>query len=101
MNSKEIFQIALGLQKPWYVKSVTIKETTESESISKELHIEIAFEKGSSFPSNDKSDTGKYKVHDTVERTWRHLNFFEHKCYLSCKVPRTKAKSGTQRVQVP
>jgi len=101
MNSKEIFQIALGLQKPWYINSVTLKESEAPESPSKELHIEIAFEKGSSFKASQEDDTDTYKAYDTVKRTWRHLNFFEHKCYLHCKVPRIKAKHGTQRVQVP
>ena len=27
-------------------------------------------------------------VHDTKEKTWRHLNFFEHECYLTARVPR-------------
>jgi transposase len=30
-------------------------------------------------------------VHDTVERQWQHLSFFEHTCYLHCAVPRITA----------
>ena len=29
-----------------------------------------------------------------MERTWQHLNFFEHTCYLHCAVPRIKTSSG-------
>ena len=29
-------------------------------------------------------------IHDTKEKTCRHLNFFEHKTYIHCKVPRTR-----------
>lgn len=41
-------------------------------------------------------------VHDTVERKWQHLNFFEHHCYLHCSVPRIKNTSGSvETVVVP
>lgn len=84
MNSIEIFQLALQLQKPWYVSDVRFKEMATGKQ---ELHIEIGFEKGFNFESGG-------KVHDTQPRTWRHLNFFEHECYLHCKVPRVKSPDG-------
>ena len=31
------------------------------------------------------------KAHDFGEFTWRHLNFFQHHCYITAKVPRTDA----------
>jgi transposase len=41
-------------------------------------------------------------VHDTVERQWQHLSFFEHTCYLHCAVPRITTSSGKVRnVDVP
>lgn len=92
MNSIEIFQMALQLSTPWHITNVSFKEATKGK---KELHIEIGFEKGYSF------DKGA-KVHDTKERTWRHLNFFEHECYLHCKVPRVKLADGKVRTaEVP
>jgi transposase len=37
-----------------------------------------------------------------VEKTWRHLNFFQHEAYLTAKVPRTKCdKCGTHLITVP
>lgn len=92
MNSIEIFQLALQLPKPWYVANVSFKEVAEGKQ---ELHIDISFEKGYSFGSAT-------KVHDTMDRTWRHLNFFEHECYLHCKVPRIKSADGkVKTVEVP
>ena len=42
------------------------------------------------------------KAFDTVEKTWRHLNFFQHEAYLTARVPRTKCdKCGTHLVNVP
>jgi len=40
-------------------------------------------------------------VHDTVAKTWRHLDFFEHQAYLSARVPRVRcAEHGVHLVQV-
>jgi len=92
MNSKEIFQMALQLSEPWYVREIEFKETKTKRL---ELHIQIEYRKGYVFESDS-------KVHDTQERTWRHLNFFEHESYLHCKLPRIKTKEGTVKtVQVP
>jgi len=41
-------------------------------------------------------------VHDTIERRWRHLNFFQYRCELVAKVPRTWCrKDGVHQVQAP
>ena len=41
-------------------------------------------------------------AHDTVDKEWRHLNFFEHPCYLHARVPRLKTDaSSIELVQVP
>jgi len=94
-NSKEIFSIALGVTSPWYVASVRF----ETVNVCKELHIDISFVRGSKFSGEDGHE---YTAHDTMERTWQHLNFFQHKCYLHAKVPRVKQKDGKiQTQQVP
>jgi len=95
VNSKEIFSIALNLQSPWYVKSVELEEGKEGK---KSLHITLDFTKGSRFSIGEETDC---KVHDTVKRSWRHLNFFEHECYLHCRVPRVKTTKGVCQVAVP
>ncbi len=41
-------------------------------------------------------------VHDTTDRTWRHLDFFEHQAYLSARVPRVQCpEHGVHLVNVP
>jgi len=40
-------------------------------------------------------------VHDTVTKEWRHLNFFEHECYLKARVPRIKNNDGKVRLISP
>lgn len=93
MNSKEIFQLALNLQEPWFVSKVELK----NESKGKELHLTIEYKSGFFIDSNKKST-----IHDRKDREWRHLNFFEHQCYLHCKVPRVKEPNGSvKQVEVP
>jgi len=77
-----LFTAALGLHSPWRVASVRFDEEA------KELHIYLDFARGSVF---DCPGCGKpVKAYDTKERTWRHLNFFEHKCYLHANFPRVE-----------
>ena len=34
-------------------------------------------------------------MHDTVVKTYRHLNFFQHECHLQVRTPRVKLPNGT------
>jgi len=96
MNSIEIFALALGLESPWEIRDIDL---TLSEDSVKELHIHLGFKRGAKFEDKE----GELcPVHDTVAKTWRHLNFFEHKCLLHCNVPRIKTRQGKVRlVDVP
>ena len=87
MDSTTLFGMALGLQAPWQVNDVSFAAEASNR---KELHLHIGFARGSRFPD----ETGvACPVHDTVERKWQHLNFFEHHCFLHCSVPRIKTKA--------
>ena len=97
MNSEFLFSQALGLQSPWKVEEITFSNDTSSEQ--NELHLYIGFESGARF--TDESGT-LCPVHDTVDRQWQHLSFFEHSCYLHCAVPRiTTAKGKVRTTEVP
>jgi len=90
MKPEELFAAAIGIVKPWYITSVDLN--IESE----ELNIKIDFGKGSEFDYLDE-DTGtisQYKAYDTSEKKWRHMNFFQYRCYLHARVPRIKLDSG-------
>jgi transposase len=96
MNSEALFSMALGLQSPWRVNNVIFNT---NESAYSELHLWIGFVPGSRFPDEANE---LCPVHDTVERQWQHLSFFEHTCYLHCAVPRITTSSGKVRnVDVP
>ncbi len=94
-QNEQLFSIALQLKKPLYVKSVSFDETLG------ELHLYIDFKKGATFrcPVCGKEEL---KVHDTKEKTWRHLNFFQYKTYVHYRTPRTKCpEDGVRLTEVP
>jgi transposase len=96
-NSTHIFSLALGLDEPWIVEGVELVDVPDSAG--KELVIHINFRKGHEFIFEDGT---KGKGYDTEERVWRHLDFFQHQCYLKARVPRVKLSTGKVRqVQVP
>jgi transposase len=95
MNIDYLFQKAIGLESPWEVVSVKLEET----GVGKELHISVDFKRGAKFPDSTGTLCG---VHDTQKKTWRHLNFFEHTCYIHCRVPRIKTRENKVRlIEVP
>ena len=41
-------------------------------------------------------------MHDTIEKTWRHLDFFQHQAFLHARTPRiTCPECGVKQVAVP
>ncbi len=97
MNSSQIFEMALSLQKPWFVKDIKMG-LSESKGHG-QIDIYLDFEKGFKFKDISGNEL---KTHDTVERTWQHLNFFQHTCYLHARVPRVvSSEEKVVNVEVP
>ena len=92
MNAEEIFRIALNIQSPWYIKEIRL-EKGEGEFIGK-MEIHIDFKKGEKFILPDGSQCTAY---DTEIRTWQHLNFFEHECFIIARVPRVAGEDNKPR----
>lgn len=62
------------------------------------LFIEVAHKRRTKFEYNGVS----YPVYDHQKRRWRHLNFFQHECYLYGDIPRVQTEDGHVRlVDVP
>jgi transposase len=95
MDMKEIFGKALGIDKPWFVADVNF------DLVAKRLDIRLDFIKGSTFPFVQDGAIGEYKAYDTIEKEWRHLNFFEHECYLKARVPRIKTPDDKIHLVLP
>ena len=92
MTSK-VFEGALGIGAPWSVASVDFDEAA------KVLTVLIDFKSGSRFAISGHG--GVHPVHDTVTKTYRHMNFFQHECVLQVRTPRVKLPSGSVRLVEP
>jgi len=94
MDTNALFTMALGLKSPWEVR------TLDFNAGERRLDILVDFERGASFPCPTCGQPSK--VHDTEEKTWRHLDFFQHAAYLTARVPRCKCdEHGVKQVAVP
>ena len=87
--SEKLFEVALGISAPWYVADAKF------DAAARTLTIQVDFASGSRFalPGLD----GEYPAYDTVTKRYRHLNFFQHECFLEVRVPRAKLTDGSVR----
>ncbi|MBF0532469.1 MAG: transposase, partial [Candidatus Omnitrophica bacterium] len=97
MFTQPLFELALNIQDPWYIKDI------QFSAEDKRLDIHIDFRKGAVFhyESTKENINGDFKVYDTVDKQWRHLNFFEHECYLHARVPRLNITDDVKRLIDP
>lgn len=86
MVTEKIFESALGVSSPWFIAGMGFDEQQ------RKLNIRVDFEVGSHFAVPGQS--GEHPVHDTVTKTYRHLNFFQYRCDLEVRVPRVKLPDG-------
>jgi transposase len=94
-DNVQLFAQALGIQQPWKLDEVKF-EPKEGQ-----LDIYISHVTGSLLPCPScQQESG---IHDTKERTWRHLNFFQHRTYIHCNVPRVMCGDcgHIRQVEVP
>jgi transposase len=91
--STKLFESALGISEPWFI------ETVNFDGAAKTLTILINFKTGSRFAVS--GFDGEHGAHDTVTKTYRHLNFFQHECHLQVRTPRVKLPNGSVRLVEP
>ena len=91
--TSQLFEAALGIKSPWFVQGVDFDETK------RQLTIQVDFVAGSRFAHADAA--GEHPVHDTQIKRLRHLNFFQHECYLEVRVPRVRLPDGKVRLVEP
>lgn len=95
MRDTDLFQLALGLVPPWMVKACAF------DTEKKRLDLEIDFTTGGRFPCPE-CKAADCPVHDTVIKTWRHLDFFQHQAFLHARTPRiTCPQCGVKQINVP
>jgi len=91
---KELFSAALGIEEPVYIEAI---EFNMGEG---ELHIHMNFRRGGRFACSE-CGTRDLPVHDTADKTWRHLNFFQYKCFIHLRTPRTICPDCGLRLWLP
>ena len=89
----KLFESALGISDPWFVTSLAFDEAAKT------LTLLIDFKAGSRL--SVAAHEGAHAVHDSVTKTYRHLNFFEHECHLQARTPRVKLPNGSVRLVEP
>ncbi len=95
MKDTSLLQLALCLTPPWGVTR------SDFDAQARRLGIRIDFAPGSRFacPSCGGADCAAC---DTDRKTWRHLDFFRHRAYLTARVPRVRCdKCGVRTASVP
>lgn len=92
MDAKDVLALGLGVNPPWRLVDQRL-------DTSRQPHVlEILLEAEFPCPTCGRP----CKAHDFKEFTWRHLNFFQHHCLITAKVPRTDCpEHGVKRANVP
>ena len=95
LSTEALFTAALGLQSPWQVKHVELSTAKRRIDFEVECKSRLL-----SCPHCGHADQG---IHDRVDKSWRHLDFFQYEAWLHAPVPRVActACGKTTQVQVP
>ena len=102
MDNTSLFTTALQLEYPWKVSHVEFIPEEDDPKVMA-LHITIAFERGAKFIfyledgsvwADADGNPIETTAHDTVERTWQHLNFFQYKTYIHARMPKVSDGEG-------
>jgi len=89
-----LFTSALGLSAPWEVADVRF------DPPSGRIDFDVRFASGSRFAC-PACGAEAQAVHDTRERSWRHLHFFQYEAYIHTHLPRVRCDQCGKTTQVP
>ncbi|HBH30989.1 MAG: ISL3 family transposase [Desulfofustis sp. PB-SRB1] len=96
MNGNDIISLGLGIEAPWKISGQSLNQELSPH----ELRITLSTDRGATFPCPVCKKP--CKAHDFRENTWRHLNFFQHHCYITAAVPRIRCEEhGVKKIEVP
>ena len=92
----DLFKAALGLAEPWRVTR------SDFDVARGRLDLYLDFPRGARFGcAVPGCEQGSCPVHDTEDKTWRHMDFFQYKAFLHARVPRTRCpEHGVHLVEV-
>ena len=87
-----LFTSALGLQPPWVVEDVKL------DTAQRRIDFQIGCQaKTLACPA---CGVTSQPIHDRLQRSWRHLDFFQFEAWLHCDVPRTSCSGCGKTTQV-
>lgn len=96
MDTSSILALGLGVAPPWRLADQRL-DTSKQPHV---LEIFLEADRGAEFPCPECG--ASCKAHDFKEFTWRHLNFFQHHCLITARIPRTNCpEHGVKRASVP
>lgn len=95
MTTEKTFQLLLQLPEPWYIAGIEIDPEGEA------MHVRIDYRDGASLVCAQCGAASE--VYDrAAERTWRHLDLWQCKTWLHCRLPRVRcAQHGIRQVSTP
>ena len=94
MEDRELYQTILGLQAPWAVSHVELREAEHA------VHVWVAEQPDTAFSCPECGVAAP--VYDRAERRWRHLDTCQFTTVLCAKVPRIECSvHGVKTVRVP
>ena len=92
-----LFERSMGLDDTWEVTGAWFEEVAGGAD---ELHVRVARVRGKAVPCPVCGR--RCGVHDTRERTWRHLDIWQFRTYVHCAVPRADCpEHGVGTVLMP
>jgi transposase len=96
MDQNDILMLGLGLEAPWKLVGQKLDTTKDPH----ELHLEIETDRGTHFACPQCGQS--HPAHDYQTKQWRHLNFFQHHCLITARVPRVRCpEHGVLLTDVP
>ena len=96
MDARDLFTVALQLTAEWEVTDCVLDQEKRC------LTLKLDFKPGSRFTVPGAAHQLLCAVHDTVEKRWRHLDFFQYETELVARVPRVKTPDGkVLQIEVP
>ncbi len=94
MNTKaNFFHETLFLGEDWVVDEGTTDESTET------IHVYISHAGGEVVCPETGERGPAYDLRKS--RQWRHLDHFQYKCILHCRIPRSKSSAGVKTIRIP
>ena len=94
MDDRSLYAAILGLEAPWEVERVELRETEQV------VHVWVRAQEGTQFVCPECREVGP--IYDHSERSWRHLDTCQFQTLLHATVPRITCQThGVRTVAVP